>query len=312
MKIEKEAFMEGTVTAGAEDLALINGFSKKTLTAEDVYTFDIKLCDNDIDRDFERFSTSALTELAALFVGKTGIFDHNWSSMGQKARIFKTEVVTDPSKTNCAGEDYTFLKASAYMLREGNEGLIAEIEGGIKREVSVGCGMAESVCSICGESAGSSKCGHVPGREYGGRRCCNVLSGARDAYEWSFVAVPAQRDAGVMKKFSREGEKMTLEEFLCEPGNEEYSQEYIKMKEMSRMGESYLAGLREQVVRLGILADSGFDGEFLSKAAAKMGEDELLGFKKAFENRVDSILPTGCQLGGMKSVTAFSGEEFLI
>lgn len=312
MKINKEAHMEATSEMGEEILALINTFSKKTLTADDIYIFDIKLCDNDVDRDFERFSTAALSELAALFVGKTGIFDHQWSAAGQKARIFKTEVVTDTARANCAGEDYAYLKASAYMLREGNETLIAEIDAGIKREVSVGCSMAESVCSICGENAGSAKCGHVPGREYGGRICYNILSGAKDAYEWSFVAVPAQKDAGVMKKFSGEGDTLTLEEFLKKSGNDAYSDEYGKLKELSKLGESYLSALREQVVRLGILSDCGFDGDFLRRAAAKMGEEELLGFKKAFESKVDRFLPPDCQLGNAQSLTAFSDEEFII
>lgn len=312
MKISKEASMECAAAVSDEDMALINGFSKKTLTADEVYVFDIKLCDNDVDRDFERFSTSALSELAELFVGKTGIFDHQWSAAGQKARIFKTEVITDPERSNCAGEDYAYLKASAYMLRKGNEDLIAEIDAGIKREVSVGCSMAESVCSICGENAGSSKCGHVPGREYGGRMCYNILSGASDAYEWSFVAVPAQKEAGVMKKFSGEGETLTLEKFLKEQENDAYAEEYGKLKELSKLGESYLAALREQVVRLGLLSDCGFDGDFLRRAAAKMGEEELLGFKKAFESKVDRLLPPDRQLENSQSLTAFSGEEFII
>lgn len=313
MKIEKEAVTEKAAAVSAEDLALINGFSKKTLAADEVFVFDMALCDNEVDRDFERFETGALPELAKLFVGKTGIFDHEWSAAGQKARIFKAAAVTDGERRTAAGEPYTYLRASAYMLREGNAGLIAEIEGGIKREVSVGCSMAKSVCSVCGEESGSAKCGHVPGREYGGRTCCAVLSGALDAYEWSFVAVPAQKGAGVIKKFRGERGKMTLEEFMAEPENAGYAGEFAHLKSMSRMGESYLKELRDEVVRLGVLSGGGFDGGLLRKTAEKMDEEELLGFRKAFEKRIDGTFPPDPQLRGeVRADPEDGGEEFRI
>ena len=58
-------------------LAQLNQFTRRTLTQEEVFLFDVRLCDNEIDRDGERFSLEALEQLKTLFVGKTGIFDHN-------------------------------------------------------------------------------------------------------------------------------------------------------------------------------------------------------------------------------------------
>ena len=143
MKITKEAKTGGVPETSENDMPLINAFSKKELSTKDVFTFDILLCDNDVDRDFERFTNSALATLSKLFVGKTGIFDHEWSAKGQKARIYKTEVMTEENRMTQSGEPYRYLKASAYMLRtEENAELIAEIEGGIKREVSVGCAVS--------------------------------------------------------------------------------------------------------------------------------------------------------------------------
>ena len=131
-------------------------------------------------------------------VGKSGIFDHNWSAAGQAARIYKAEVVEEPGKVTAAGEPGCYLKGWAYMLRtKANAELIAQIEGGIKKEVSVGCSVEREVCSVCGEAVGS--CRHVKGRTYNGKLCYGELTGAKDAYEWSFVAVPAQREAGVIK-----------------------------------------------------------------------------------------------------------------
>ena len=40
-----------------EELDQINRFSKAELTADQVYTFSVRLCDNEVDRDFERFGT---------------------------------------------------------------------------------------------------------------------------------------------------------------------------------------------------------------------------------------------------------------
>ena len=75
-----------------EDLLLINRLAKSELGPDQVYTFAVRLCDNEVDRDWERFDQEALEELSRLFVGRSGIFDHNWSAEGQTARLYKTEV----------------------------------------------------------------------------------------------------------------------------------------------------------------------------------------------------------------------------
>lgn len=198
MKIIKESQGGQETEVSPEDLALINQLARKELKAEEVYTFSVRLCDDQVDRDFERFSPQTLEELAGLFVGKSGIFDHQWSARGQSARIYKTEVIREPEKITLAGDGYCWLKGYAYMVRtEANQDLIAEIEGGIKKEISVGCAVNRSTCSICGSVAGS--CGHRRGQTYDGRLCFFNLEEPADAYEWSFVAVPAQRKAGVVK-----------------------------------------------------------------------------------------------------------------
>ena len=82
---------QNSVLSGAptpQELELINNYTVKPLSADEVYTFGIVLCDNEIDRDFERFDIPALEKLAELFVGKTGIFDHSMSGRDQTARIF--------------------------------------------------------------------------------------------------------------------------------------------------------------------------------------------------------------------------------
>lgn len=75
-----------------EELALINRYTRREMSEEEVYTFSVVLCDNDIDRDFERFDEQALHTLKELFVGKTGVFDHDPKAENQTARIYDCTV----------------------------------------------------------------------------------------------------------------------------------------------------------------------------------------------------------------------------
>lgn len=176
--------------AGDEDLALINRQSLRTLTADEVFVFRIAACDDQVDRDMERFTVRALETMAKLFVGKSVIMDHQWSAAKQTARIYAGAVE--------AKGDIHRLILRAYIPRlESTAPVIDAIETGILREVSVGVAVSEVRCSICGEDM--SRCSHIKGRVYEDIQCVGVLEDVVDAYELSLVAVPAQRDAGVVK-----------------------------------------------------------------------------------------------------------------
>ena len=181
-------------TVSGEELEKINGYAREPLTEDKVFVFRVALCDNDIDRDGEKFSSGALEKLAELFKGRTGIFDHDPKSSKQTARIFDTWVETLPEKTTTDGEVYRRLMAKAYMVRTASNGdLISEIQGGIKKEVSVSCTMGKKLCSVCGADMYKGGCDHEKGGEYCGKLCYHILDEPLDAYEWSFVAVPAKR-----------------------------------------------------------------------------------------------------------------------
>lgn len=189
-----------------ELLKKLNKFTRRELSADEVYIFPVTLCDNEIDRDNERFSRKSLDTLAEKFIGVTGIFDHDPKGGNQTARVFAAEVVED-GRENSLGERYAYLKGYAYMVRtEKNADLIREIDGGIKKEVSVSCAADRQVCSVCGEDRRVKACRHVKGRMYDGRKCFVTLEDISDAYEWSFVAVPAQVRAGVTKQFDESAE----------------------------------------------------------------------------------------------------------
>ena len=259
--LQKGVFME------KEILEKINKFTRRAFTADELYVFSVILCDNEVDRDSERFSDNALETLRNLFVGKTGISDHNPSTSNQTARIFDTEVVTDSTKTTKNGDPYKYLRAQAYMIRtEENRSLIAEIEGGIKKEVSISCTAAKRSCSVCGADKSETSCSHIRGRKYGGKLCHTVLDDITDAYEWSFVAVPAQVNAGVTKRYASDG-------FSAQP----VAEDIIAAEEE----------LRRDVRRLAYFVGGIQASEAAAVSAECMNAQQLIALKKSYEKQLD-------------------------
>lgn len=290
MDIRKETEVTISGVPNEAQLAAIHAQAKTSLTAQQVYVFSLRLCDDQVDRDFERFDTAALGELARLFIGKTGIIDHRWSSENQVARIFATEVVQE--------NGVSYIKAWAYIRRGGdNDEIIADIEAGIKKEVSVGCAMGMAVCSICGSEYGN--CGHQKGVHYDGQLCCAILREPMDAYEFSFVAVPAQREAGVLKAYGRQ---KCLKELAEEFGAQ---REYRELWQLAELGRQYRKGLENEVVRLCLALEMGVEEPVLRSVMEKAGAQELSEMKSALEKRLVEMLPVVTQLGSFRG----KGEE---
>lgn len=284
MQINKgtEAVKGGTPSA--VQLAAINALAKAELTAQQVYVFSLRLCDDQVDRDLERFDTRALPGLAKLFLGKTGIMDHQWSARKQVARIFETQVVQE--------QGVSFIRAWAYIRRGGdNDELIADIEAGIKKEVSVGCAMGRSVCSVCGSDYGT--CGHQKGESYDGQVCCAILQEPMDAYEFSFVAVPAQREAGVLK--AMDGGKRCLKELAEEFGAQG---EYRALYQQAQLGAQYRRELEDGVVRLCLTLELGAEEPVLRSIAKTAAAEDLMALRAALEARAAELMPVTVQLGG--------------
>ena len=282
MDIRKETAVMGSGVPTAVQMEAINAQAKGKLSQEQVYVFSVRLCDDQVDRDWERFDTQALPTLAKLFVGKTGIVDHKWSSEGQVARIFETQVVCE------AGVSY--IKAWAYIRRGGNaDEVIADIEAGIKKEVSVGCSMGRSVCAICGSEYGT--CGHHKGEYYDGQLCCAILKEPMDAYDFSFVAVPAQRDAGVLKALG--GRKCCLKELAEEFGAQG---EYQALHNDALLGQKYRQELETEVVRLCLALDLGAQEPVLRGIVKNAGHCDLLGLREALREKEAQMYPVRCQL----------------
>ena len=284
MEIKKatEAVSTGVPTQG--QLEAINAQAKAKLTADQVYVFSLRLCDDKPDRDFERFDTEALPGLAKLFIGKTGILDHKWSTDSQVARIFATEVVKE--------DGISYIKAWAYIRKGGNaDEVIADIEAGIKKEVSVGCAMGRCVCSICGSEYGT--CGHQKGERYDGQLCCGILKEPMDAYEFSFVAVPAQPNAGVLKGMGRSSR--SLKELADSFG---VQAEYRALYKDAELGRQYRKQIQDDVVRLCLALELGVEEPTLRAIVEKAGAEDLLKLQKALDERVAESFPVVTQLGG--------------
>lgn len=274
-----------------KELELINKFTKRPLKKEEVYAFSVVLCDNDIDRDFERFTPETLEELSKLYLGKTGIFDHSMKGKDQVARIYFTQVQKTNDKT-CDGKEYIRLFAKAYLPRTSkNEDFILSIDAGIMKEVSVGCSVAENICSICGTDKRKEFCSHQKGKFYGEgmkkEQCHIILNKATDAYEWSFVAVPAQRKAGVVKSYKNHKEDidMSAKDIIKNFGFEEVTLSAeqtkalkVEFERLDNICKTYFDEMKKQAIKNISAALPKADGEVLSSALDKMDMAEIKMF----------------------------------
>lgn len=285
------------------ELELINKYARSKLEENDVYVFSVVLCDNEIDRDFERFSDDALETLKDLFVGVTGISDHNPKTQNQNARIFACVTEKSENKLCSDGKIYRRLCARAYIPKsDGNREFILSLDSGIKKEVSVGCAVKKRICSVCGEDI--SRCGHIKGQKYGEKLCYAELREPVDAYEWSFVAVPAQKAAGVIKSCQYGGGSMDVEKKLL--GGEELNLTADEVKELAEkfknlksdalQGKYYRSRVINDVMALSAAAMPELSEETIKCITANMNIEQLDELKKAFEKKASRVFPIKPQL----------------
>ncbi len=279
-----------------EELRLINTYTRRELSSDEVYTFSVVLCDNDIDRDFERFTVESLFELEKLFVGKTGIFDHDAKASNQTARIYSCKVEAVESQKTSTGDDYFRLVAKAYIPRsEKNEDIILSLDSGIVKEVSVGCAVKSNLCSICSNDIHSPSCTHRKGEKYGNTLCYSELVGVFDAYEFSFVAIPAQKNAGVTKSYlsvkeenknmkeilkSLNGnEKLTLDEKECKS----LSAYIASLEDKAKDGELYREELFKSVLKTMSITQPNLGVDTIKGILKKLSTTELSALKESYK-----------------------------
>ena len=287
----------------AEDMEAINRYTRRAYQPEEVYTFSLVLCDNQVDRDYERFAVESLEKLKELFLGKTCILDHERKSANQTARIFQTALEEVPGETTQAGEKLVRLTARAYLPRtKGNQETIELIESGILKEVSVSCSVKRSVCSICGKE----KCDHVKGRTYQGQVAHVVLLEPTDAYECSFVAVPAQRGAGVVKRFGMEAGEAPEEGRTDQARLEE-------LEEKAYWGERYRRELERDVLKYSAIVQPDMPRAVMEAAVKGLDIQSLDAMAKTYGQMAERTLPIKPQLAPRKPLECEGGNrEFKI
>lgn len=302
-----------------QDLEMINKLTRRNFSEDEIYTFNVVLCDNEIDRENEKFTNEALDKLSELFVGKTGIIDHTPSSKNQTARIYHCYTEEIPEKLNTVGEPYKRLIAKCYMPKsQKNENIILEIDSGIKKEVSVGCAVKNKICSICGTDINKEPCAHTKGKKYrknGKYTLCYIaLDNPTDAYEWSFVAVPAQKAAGVIKsfKFYEKGGEKNMDEILKALGSgktltlsENETKEVFSLiknlKEKAEAGEYFKEELKKEVIKLSGIVQPEISSSLIKSIADKISIKELTQFRDCFKERASKVMPLSPQFSSEES-----------
>lgn len=136
-------------------LAKINGFALKELTSDEVYVRKCLLAHNAVDRDNERFPEPLLDDFAATLPGKSLLFGHDRRSYFPLGLFFdaSTEVMSADQFKALTGEaprlpegmsEVKVLWGWFYIVKTGSaEDMIANIEAGVYRHVSIGFAAAD-------------------------------------------------------------------------------------------------------------------------------------------------------------------------
>jgi hypothetical protein len=134
-----------------EQLARINQFTRRPFTADEIYVGQLRLANNAIDRDNERFSEEVLARFAATAIRKTMLFDHSRDSQDSAVGKFFDVTIekTALQQANAdTGEDLTlpanvtevqFLCPWFYIPVNGvDDQVIVKIDAGIYDFASIG------------------------------------------------------------------------------------------------------------------------------------------------------------------------------
>ncbi len=182
-----------------EELAIINRYTKRTHSAEEIYVSACDLCNDQRDRSFEWFPEDVLADFAASLPAKSllGGHDHSGLPMG-----LWFDAAVQSGTVN--GKPARVLHAKSYIVKtRENEHHRAQLEGGVYRYASVGFRALDLLCDICGQSWFGFDCQHYAGETYevDGKRVIATAHYTRsdehpaEAVEGSIVYLGCQFDA---------------------------------------------------------------------------------------------------------------------
>ena len=177
----------------------------------------VRLADNEIDRDYERFSISALQDMAKKFVGKKGIIGEDKLGKTQWGRILSCEVRTDKTKITKAGEVYTSLEARVFINNTSeNFSLLNRMMSKVQKG-SASCSIAHSICSVCGADGSKYPCVHTKGKMFNGKPAYRILWGVTEVYEWAIERPPEISNCAPEKLISINDACKVLSYMMPEP-----------------------------------------------------------------------------------------------
>ena len=275
----KHKGLKDNIEVSDKDLELINKHTLVPLTKDDVYTFKVQICDNDVDRVGDKMTDSFLEQVAEHITGVTGLKDHDWNVENQLARLYDAEVVTDDTNMTVLGEPRKYVLGKAYTLSK-NEDLIDNINAGLLKETSISFNSNNDTCSICGapmvkdeNDIGHCSNRHTAGHYYDNNLCYNKLNELEDILEWSLVAVPCQRKAGINNKNIGGNNIMKKAEYLI--------RQFMSSKSYDKAAPEDKAALDEAV-------DKGDEVEMSDEDISKLVEEngKLKAKVKELEDKV--------------------------
>ncbi|MCP4640210.1 MAG: hypothetical protein GY851_07250 [bacterium] len=174
---------EGSDAAVDEALDEVNRFALRPLSREEVVTFSLDLCHNQVDRHFSRFPEDELEVISALVPGRPLLERHDLRGSLPRGTFFRSRLHRDDERVS--------VRPDVYVLRtQDNESFILNIEGGVYRDTSIGFSFRTPECSVCGKDLRT--CDHVPGRSYGDDQCHYIMRGVLEVIEGSVVSSGSQ------------------------------------------------------------------------------------------------------------------------
>lgn len=199
-------------TPDSKDLALIKAYAVGDLPGHAYYVRREHLCNTVIDRAGERFTVGNLRQLKQSVVGKSVLEGHDYRT-APVGRYYRA----DTDKVDAV----THLMPAFFMVRDGAAAAIANIEGGVWRDKSVGFNYEAVQCDVCGgDYLSYETCPHIALEWYpadqltrqghpeelvrdGEQVMCSVNygTGKVEALEGSFVWLGCQYDANVVKGY---------------------------------------------------------------------------------------------------------------
>ena len=108
------------------------------------------------------------------------------------------------------------------------------------------------------------------------------------------MAVPAQRAAGVVKRFGQ-GEG-SLKAMVRACGSRAQVRELEELEKLSALGKSYLGALRREVRRLMLVADETLDGAVAESVTEKLRRARAAGAEEGLRRAGGKRLGTNVQI----------------